>query len=130
VGTFSRFAFAESLDHSDRPNSLYERASLQVRIQVRVLSNFLLALVFKLLPTGMPVEKKTIRKNAKKAAATKKAKKRSSCEIVSPGVLGENDCSNGTIGEVAYFLYRKREEAGVLGTAEGDWLEAKKILNQ
>ncbi|MDA7537163.1 hypothetical protein N8650_01285 [Akkermansiaceae bacterium] len=118
------------MDHSDRPNSLYERASLQVGIQVRVLSNFLLVLVFKLLPTGMPVEKKTIRKKAKKAAATKKAKKRSSCEIVSPGVLGENDCSNGTIGEVAYFLYLKREEAGVLGTAEGDWLEAKKILNQ
>ncbi|MDB4785551.1 hypothetical protein OAG31_02995 [Akkermansiaceae bacterium] len=45
-------------------------------------------------------------------------------------MLGENDCSNGTIGEVAYFLYLKREEAGVLGTAEGDWLEAKKILNQ
>jgi hypothetical protein len=60
------------------------------------------------------VEKKTIRKKAKKAAAAKKAKKRSSCEIVSPGVLGKNDCSNRMIGEVAYFLYLKREEAGAV----------------
>ena len=75
-------------------------------------------------------KRKRSERKQKKAAAAKKAKKRSSCEIVSPGVLGENDCSNGTIGEVAYFLYLKREEAGVLGTAEGDWLEAKKILNQ
>lgn len=62
----------------------------------------------------MAVEKKTIRKKAKKAAAAKKAKKRSSCEIVSPGVLGKNDCSNRMIGEVAYFLYLKREEAGAV----------------
>jgi hypothetical protein len=54
------------------------------------------------------------KESKKKAAAAKKAKKRSSCEIVSPGVLGENDCSNRMIGEVAYFLYPKREEAGAV----------------
>ena len=43
---FSRFAFAESLDHSDGASSPYERASLQVGIQSRDLSPFLLALVF------------------------------------------------------------------------------------
>jgi hypothetical protein len=79
------------------------------------------------------VEKKTIRKKARKAvkiATTKKEKKRFPCEIVSPRVSGENDCSTGAIREVAYFLYLKREEARVIGTAEGDWLAAEKILNQ
>ena len=109
-----RFAFAESLDHSDKADSPYQRASLQLRIQLRLLCHFLLALFPWLLRTVVAVEKKTIRKKAKKAAAAKKAKKRSSCEIVSPGVLGKNDCSNRMIGEVAYFLYLKREEAGAV----------------
>ena len=59
-------------------------------------------------------KRKRSERKQKKAAAAKKAKKRSSCEIVSPGVLGENDCSNRMIGEVAYFLYSKREEAGAV----------------
>ena len=75
-------------------------------------------------------KRKRSERKQKKAAAAKKAKKRSSCEIVSPGVLGENDCSNRMIGEVAYFCIRSARKPELLGTAEGDWLEAERILNQ
>lgn len=82
----------------------------------------------------MPVEKKLAQKVAKKAtkkiAVTKKAKKKSSSKISSPKAPGVNDSLTGKIGEVAYFLYLKREAAGVFGTAEGDWLEAENLLNQ
>jgi hypothetical protein len=60
----------------------------------------------------------------------KKAKKKSSSKINSPKAQGVNDSLTGKIGEVAYFLYLKREAAGVFGTAEGDWLEAENLLNQ
>lgn len=82
----------------------------------------------------MPVEKKPAQKAAKKAtkkiAVKKKAKKKSSSKINSPKAQGVNDSLTGEIGEVAYFLYLKREAAGVFGTAEGDWLEAENLLNQ
>ncbi len=82
----------------------------------------------------MPVEKKPAQKVAKKAtkkiAVTKKAKKKSSSKISSTKAPGVNDSLTGKIGEVAYFLYLKREAAGVFGTAEGDWLEAENLLNQ
>lgn len=82
----------------------------------------------------MPVEKKTAQKVAKKAtkkiAVTKKAKKKSSSKTNSPKASGVNDSLTGKIGEVAYFLYLKREAAGIFGTAEGDWLEAENLLNQ
>lgn len=82
----------------------------------------------------MPVEKKPAQKVAKKAtkkiAVKKKAKKKSSSKINSPKAQGVNDSLTGEIGEVAYFLYLKREAAGVFGTAEGDWLEAENLLNQ
>jgi hypothetical protein len=82
----------------------------------------------------VPVEKKPAQKVAKKAtkkiAVKKKAKKKSSSKINSPKAQGVNDSLTGEIGEVAYFLYLKREAAGVFGTAEGDWLEAENLLNQ
>jgi|TARA_A200000159_G_scaffold75958_1_gene70509 hypothetical protein len=82
----------------------------------------------------VPVEKKPAQKVAKKAtkkiAVKKKAKKKSSSKINSPKAQGVNDSLTGKIGEVAYFLYLKREAAGVFGTAEGDWLEAENLLNQ
>ena len=82
----------------------------------------------------MPVEKKPAQKVAKKAikkiAVKKNAKKKSSSKINSPKASGVNDSLTGKIGEVAYFLYLKREAAGVFGTAEGDWLEAENLLNQ
>lgn len=82
----------------------------------------------------MPVEKKTAQKVAKKAtkkiAVKKKAKKKSSSKTNSPKASGVNDSLTGKIGEVAYFLYLKREAAGIFGTAEGDWLEAENLLNQ
>ncbi len=82
----------------------------------------------------MPVEKKPAQKAAKKAtkkiAVKKKAKKKSSSKINSPKAQGVNVSLTGKIGEVAYFLYLKREAAGVFGTAEGDWLEAENLLNQ
>jgi hypothetical protein len=82
----------------------------------------------------VPVEKKPAQKAAKKAtkkiAVKKKAKKKSSSKINSPKAQGVNDSLTGEIGEVAYFLYLKREAAGVFGTAEGDWLEAENLLNQ
>ena len=82
----------------------------------------------------MPVEKKPAQKAAKKAtkkiAVKKKAKKKSSSKINSPKAQGVNDSLTGKICEVAYFLYLKREAAGVFGTAEGDWLEAENLLNQ
>ena len=82
----------------------------------------------------MPVEKKPAQKVAKKAtkkiAVKKKAKKKSSSKINSPKASGVNDSLTRKIGEVAYFLYLKREAAGVFGTAERDWLEAENLLNQ
>lgn len=82
----------------------------------------------------MPVEKKTAQKVAKKTtkkiAVKKKAKKKSSSKINPPKAPGVNDSLTGKIGEVAYFLYLKREAAGIFGTAEGDWLEAENLLNQ
>lgn len=82
----------------------------------------------------MPVEKKPAQKVAKKAtkkiAVKKNAKKKSSSKINSPKASGVNDSLTGKVGEVAYFLYLKREAAGVFGTAEGDWLEAENLLNQ
>jgi hypothetical protein len=82
----------------------------------------------------VPVEKKTAQKVAKKAtkkiAVKKKAKKKSSSKTNSPKASGVNDSLTGKIGEVAYFLYLKREAAGIFGTAEGDWLEAENLLNQ
>ena len=82
----------------------------------------------------MPFEKKSAQKVAKKTtkkiAVKKKAKKKSSSKINSPKAQGVNDSLTGKIGEVAYFLYLKREAAGVFGTAEGDWLEAENLLNQ
>lgn len=82
----------------------------------------------------MPVEKKPAHKVAKKAtkkiAVKKNAKKKSSSKINSPKASGVNDSLTGKVGEVAYFLYLKREAAGVFGTAEGDWLEAENLLNQ
>ena len=82
----------------------------------------------------MPVEKKPAQKVAKKAtkkiAVKKNAKKKSSSKINSPKASGVNDYLTGKVGEVAYFLYLKREAAGVFGTAEGDWLEAENLLNQ
>ena len=82
----------------------------------------------------VPVEKKPAQKVAKKAtkkiAVKKKAKKKSSSKINSPKASGVNDSLTRKIGEVAYFLYLKREAAGVFGTAERDWLEAENLLNQ
>lgn len=82
----------------------------------------------------MPVEKKPAQKVAKKTtkkiAVKKKAKKKSSSKTNSPKASGVNDSLTGKVGEVAYFLYLKREAAGVFGTAEGDWLEAENLLNQ
>ena len=86
----------------------------------------------------MPVEKKPAQKVAKKTTkkiavkkkAKKKAKKKSSSKTNSPKASGVNDSLTGKVGEVAYFLYLKREAAGVFGTAEGDWLEAENFLNQ
>ena len=82
----------------------------------------------------MPVEKKPAQKVAKKTtkkiAVKKKAKKKSSSKTNSPKASGVNDSLTGKVGEVAYFLYLKREAAGVFGTAEGDWLEAENFLNQ
>ena len=82
----------------------------------------------------MPVEKKTAQKVAKKTtkkiAVKKKAKKKFSSKTNSPKASGVNDSLTGKIGEVAYFLYLKREAAGIFGTAEGDWLEAENLLNQ
>ena len=86
----------------------------------------------------MPVEKKSAQKVVKKATkkiavkkkAKKKAKKKSSSKINSPKASGVNDSLTRKIGEVAYFLYLKREAAGVFGTAERDWLEAENLLNQ
>ena len=82
----------------------------------------------------MPIEKKPAQKVAKKAtkkiAVKKNAKKKSSSKINSPKASGVNDSLTGKVGEVAYFLYLKREAAGVFGTAEGDWLEAENLLNQ
>lgn len=78
----------------------------------------------------MPIEKKPAQKVAKKATKKIAAKKKSSSEINSPKASGVNDSLTGKVGEVAYFLYLKREAAGVFGTAEGDWLEAENLLNQ
>ena len=82
----------------------------------------------------MPVEKKTAqkvaKKDTKKIAVKKKAKKKFSSKTNSPKASGVNDSLTGKIGEVAYFLYLKREAAGVFGTAERDWLEAENLLNQ
>lgn len=82
----------------------------------------------------MPVEKKTAqkvaKKDTKKIAVKKKAKKKFSSKTNSPKASGVNDSLTGKIGEVAYFLYLKREAAGIFGTAEGDWLEAENLLNQ
>lgn len=82
----------------------------------------------------MPVEKKPAQKVAKKTtkkiAVKKKAKKKSSSKTNSPKASGVNDSLTEKVGEVAYFLYLKREAAGVFGTAEGDWLEAENLLNQ
>ena len=82
----------------------------------------------------MPVEKKPAQKVAKKAtkkiAVKKKAKKKSSSKINSSKASGVNDSLTRKIGEVAYFLYLKREAAGDFGTAERDWLEAENLLNQ
>jgi hypothetical protein len=82
----------------------------------------------------VPVEKKTAQKVAKKTtkkiAVKKKAKKKSSSKTNSPKASGVNDSLTRKVGEVAYFLYLKREAAGVFGTAEGDWLEAENLLNQ
>ena len=82
----------------------------------------------------MSVEKKTAQKVAqktkKRASATKKTKKKKSFEIDSSGESDLNDSFTGKIGKVTYFLYLGREKAGVLGTAEGDWLEAEKLLKK
>jgi hypothetical protein len=61
------------LDHSDKADSPYQRASLQLRIQLRLLCHFLLALFPWLLRAGVAVEKKTIRKKAKKSCCCEKS---------------------------------------------------------
>tara|TARA_B110000003_G_scaffold130479_1_gene132531 strand:+ start:6283 stop:6486 length:204 start_codon:yes stop_codon:yes gene_type:complete len=61
------------LDHSDKSNSPYQRASLQLQIQLGVLCHFLLTLFLWLLRTGVAAEKKTIRKKAKKSCCCEKS---------------------------------------------------------
>ena len=78
----------------------------------------------------MPVEKKPAQKVAKKTTKKIAVKKKSSSKTNSPKASGVNDSLTEKVGEVAYFLYLKREAAGVFGTAEGDWLEAENLLNQ
>ena len=80
----------------------------------------------------MSVEKKTAQKVAqktkKRASATKKTKKKKSFKIGSTGESDSNGSFAGRIGKVAYFLCLGKEKGRVLGTAEGDWLVAEKLL--
>lgn len=85
-----------------------------------------------LLPTeyacGKEDRLKLAQKTKKKAAATKKPKKKKSFKIGSTGESDRNGSFAGRIGKVAYFLCLGKEKGRVLGTAEGDWLVAEKLL--
>lgn len=60
------------------------------------------------------VPKKAVRKVSKKVAVTRKA---------TPAPTSEE------IGKAAYLLFLRRRESGAPGTAEGDWLEAERLLS-
>ena len=74
--------------------------------------------------------KKLVEKAAKKAAKkvskkfAKRAVKKVAKKVASKAPTAEE------IGPVAYLLFLRREETGAPGTAEGDWLEAERLLSK
>ena len=82
---------------------------------------------------NLPAVKKAAKKVTKKAAKTvsKKAAKKvtkKAAKKVAKKATAKAAPSTDEIGKAAYLLFLKRQETGAPGTAEGDWLEAERLL--
>lgn len=74
------------------------------------------------------VAKKAVKKVAKKAAAKKAVKKAAKKVVVKGTTKTAKGVTTDEISKAAYLLFLKRQETGMPGTAEGDWLEAERLL--
>lgn len=70
------------------------------------------------------VSKKVAKKTAKKAA---KVAKKAASKRASKG-KGKGKVTDEAIAAEAFYIYRERQENGLPGDPDGDWLEAKRRL--
>lgn len=74
--------------------------------------------------------KKAVKKAAKKVS--KKAAKKVVGKVAKKVAVASKATAAptpGEIGKAAYLLFLKRQESGAPGSAEGDWLEAERLLS-